>query len=54
MSKELFFLGEPLDFKRGIKIYPPKVKEVISNSRYNLFTRVLTYSQEEIEDEFVA
>ena len=54
MSKELFFIGEPLDFKRGIKIYPPKVKEVISNSRYNLFTRVLTYSQEEVEDEFVA
>lgn len=54
MSKELFFIGEPLDFKRGIKIYPPKVKEVISNPKYSFFIKVLTYSQEEVEDEFVA
>lgn len=52
MSKELFFIGEPLQFKRGIKIYPPKVKEVISNPQYGYFIKVLTYSQEEVEDEF--
>ena len=43
MSKELFFIGEPLDFKRGIKIYPPKVKEVVSNPNYSFFIKVLTY-----------
>ena len=53
MNKELFFIGEPLQFKRGIKIYPPKVKEVISNPQYGYFIKVLTYSQEEVEDEFV-
>lgn len=54
MSKELFFIGEPLQFKRGIKIFPPKVKDVISDPQYSYFIKVLTYSQEEIEDEFVA
>jgi hypothetical protein len=32
MSKELFFLGEPFVFRPGILIYPPSVKEVITNS----------------------
>ena len=53
MSKELFFLGEPFPFKKGIKIYPPTVRDVITNPRYGLYTRILTQSQEEIEDEFV-
>lgn len=54
MSKELFFIGKPVDFKPGIKIYPPKVIDVVTNSKYSLYLRILTYSQEEIEDEFVA
>lgn len=53
MSKELFFLGEPAQFKAGILIYPPKLKEVIQNWNYGNYLRVLTYSQEEIEDIFV-
>ena len=53
MSKELFFIGAPVQFKPGVNIYPPKVKEVVSNPGYNSFSRVLTYSQEEIEDIFV-
>ena len=53
MSKELFFIGAPVQFKTGIQIYPPSVKEVIVNNKYNSFTKVLTYSQEEIEDIFV-
>ena len=53
MNKELFFLGEPVEFKPGIKIYPPKVKEVITNQGYGIYSRLLTYSQEEIEDEFL-
>lgn len=53
MSKELFFLGEPFPFKKGIKIYPPTVRDVIAKPGYGLFVKILTQSQEEIEDEFV-
>ena len=53
MSKELFFIGEPYLFKKGIPIYPPKVREVLTNQYYSTFSRLLTYSQEEIEDEFI-
>ena len=53
MSKELFFIGAPVQFKPGVNIYPPKVKEVVSNPGYNSFSRVLTYSHEEIEDIFI-
>lgn len=54
MSKELFFIGKPVEFKPGIKIYPPKVEDVVQNPKYSVYVRILTYSQEEIEDEFVA
>ena len=53
MSKELFFLSAPVEFKPGIKIYPPTVKDVVMNPLFGHFERVLTYSQEEIEDEFL-
>lgn len=53
MSKELFFLGKPAQFKAGILIYPPTLNDVVSNLNYSNFNRVLTYSQEEIEDIFV-
>lgn len=53
MSKEAFFIGEPVEFKPGIKIYPPKVKDVVANPNYGIYARVLTYSQEEVEDEFL-
>ena len=53
MNKEMFFINEPVEFKPGIKIYPPKVKEVIANEHYNVYGRLLTYSQEEVEDEFL-
>ena len=53
MNKELFFLGEPHEFKPGIKVYPPTVRQVIVDNNYNIYGRLLTYSQEEIEDEFI-
>ena len=52
MSKELYFICAPSDFKPGVKIYPPTVKDVITNENYGHYSRLLTYSQEEIEDEF--
>ena len=53
MNKELFFICEPVEFKPGIKIYPPTVKDVITNPLFGHFEKILTYSQEEIEDIFV-
>ena len=53
MSKELYFICQPSEFKPGIKIYPPTVKDVITNEYYGHYSRLLTYSQEEIEDEFL-
>jgi hypothetical protein len=53
MNKEIFFIGAPFKFKPGIFIYPPSVKEVITNPRFGVYSRLLTYSQEEIEDEFL-
>lgn len=53
MSKELFFIGAPVQFKTGVKIYPPTLNDVITTLNYSNYTRVLTYSQEEIEDIFV-
>ena len=53
MSKELFFIGAPVQFKTGVYIYPPTLKEVITNQGYGNYLRVLTYSQEEIEDELM-
>ena len=53
MSKELFFIGEPVFFKKDVYIYPPTVKQVAANSNFNSYSRILTYSQEEIEDIYV-
>lgn len=53
MSKELFFLCKPVQFKPGIKIYPPTVQDVIENDMFGHYVRLLTYSQEEVEDEFL-
>lgn len=53
MNKDLFFLGFPAEFKPGIAVYPPLLKEIIENKRYGIYSRILTYSQEEIEDIYV-
>lgn len=53
MSNAAFFIGAPVQFKSGISIYPPYVKDIINNPRFGLYEKVLTYAQEEIEDELV-
>ena len=53
MSKETFFIGQPVLFKNGIKIYPPMVKEVIIEPFYGHYCKILTQSQEDIEDQFL-
>lgn len=53
MTNEQFFLGYPYEFKTICLIYPPKVKEVVANKSFPIYERLLTLSQEEIEDEYV-
>ena len=53
MSKELYFLCQPKEFKPGIKIYPPTVNDVVMNEHFGQYATLLTYSQEDIEDEFL-
>ena len=48
-----FLIGLPVEFKRLCLVYPPKVKEVLGNQLYNVYIKLLTSSQEEIEDEYV-
>jgi hypothetical protein len=50
---ELSFLGYPKAFRKDIEIYPPKVKDVIANNSFGVYERLLTYSQEEVEDELM-
>ena len=45
------FIQEPLVFKNTIKIYPPTVREVVSNPNFNLYLKLLTITQEEIQEE---
>ena len=51
MSNPAVFIGEPLYFKEGIKVYPPRVRDVVSNPKFGQFLKVLTISQEDIQDE---
>ena len=53
MSNELSFIGYPKQFRKDIEIYPPKVKDVIANNFFGVYERMLTYSQEEVEDELM-
>lgn len=47
------FLGEPSWFKNICQIYPPKVKDVVTNQDFSNFQTILLISAEEIEDLFV-
>ena len=47
-----FFIGEPVSFKGLCKIYPPKIKDVVANPKYGIYLKLITISQEEIEDEW--
>ena len=46
------FLGEPILFQKDIYIYPPKVKDIVTNKYFSAYQKLLTTSQEEIEDEY--
>lgn len=48
-----FFVGAPAEFQNVCLVYPPKIKEVVSNSKFGAYTHLLTLTQEEIEDDCV-
>ena len=52
MNNLAFYFGEPVNFKDICYIYPPKVRDVALNHEYYLYMKLLTFSQEEIEDEY--
>lgn len=47
------FLRIPYDFKGKVLIYPPKISEVVSDIYFGNYIKILTSSQEELEDEYV-
>lgn len=53
MIKESAFLGYPEDFHEKFLIYPPKMKDVIGNKKFSQYRQILTFSQEELDDEFL-
>lgn len=52
MTDAAVFLGYPVEFKDICLIYPPKVKDVAADKNYLFYEKILTISQEEIEDEW--
>jgi hypothetical protein len=52
MNNPAVFIKEPLYFKNKIKVYPPSVRDVISNPKFGQYLKVLTLTQEDIQDSF--
>lgn len=48
-----FFLGLPVSYMGLCKIYPPTVEEVLTNPIYDIATKLLTLSQEELHDSLI-
>ena len=52
MINEKVFLGYPIPFKDICNIYPPKVKDVVSNDEVLQYQALFTLSQEELDDAY--
>ena len=52
MINKNFFLKLPVNFNNKCKIYPPSINDIIGNENFPLYQKILTFSQEELEDEF--
>lgn len=53
MIDSRFFLSAPRSYKGKLYVYPPSVKGVITNELFGYFLKIMTTSQEEIEDEYI-
>ena len=48
-----FFIGQPVDYKKICKVYPPTISEIVNEKNYPVYKKLLMSSQEEIEDDYV-
>jgi hypothetical protein len=48
MTNIAAFIGAPLNFKNKLNIYPPSVREVVTNSKFGMYAKILTITQEDI------
>ena len=51
MINPSILIGEPLNYDGKLKIYPPRVKDVVTNPNFNIFYKVLTITQDDVKDE---
>ena len=51
MINPITLIGAPLNFKNKLNIYPPSVREVVTNPNFNVFYKVLTITQDDIREE---
>lgn len=51
MTNPAFFLGLPRPFKKLCKVYPPLISEIVADEDFGTYQKLLTMSQEEVEDE---
>lgn len=51
MLNPAVFISQPLLFKGKLNIYPPSVREVITNPNFNIFYRILTITEYDIKKE---
>ena len=49
-AKGAFVLGESVPYEQNIRIYPPKVRDVLANEHYGAYVNIFTISQEDIWD----
>ena len=52
MINSNFFLGLPVPYKEICNVYPPKVNDILNETDYPVYRKLLLSSQEDIEDEF--
>lgn len=53
MNNLEFFICEPVSFNDLCYIYPVKVKDIITNTNFGIYEKILTIFQEDIEDELI-
>lgn len=48
-----FIINEPIDFRGICKIYAPTVRQIVKDQKFLVYRRILTISQEDLEDELL-
>lgn len=51
MIDAALLINEPISFQGICKIYPPSVREVITNQNFSIFLKLLTLTQEELDEQ---